>query len=82
MVRINGCPDATVYVTGVVNPALLVAIYLVCKEVDAGLSYDSSGAPLVRVVIDGKESARYLPSGLAGKVRDTIISCFRSSNER
>ena len=80
-VRIEGCPDATVHVTGVIDPYLLVSIYLVCKEVDACMSYDSSSAPLVRVIVDGEERARYLPKDLVGRVRDAIISCFGGSNE-
>lgn len=81
-VSIEGCQDATVYVSGVIDPDLLVSIYLVCKEVDACMNYDSYGPPLVRVTIDGEEHARYLPKELAGRVRDAIISCFKDSNER
>ena len=67
--------------SGVIYPDLLVSIYLVCKEVDACMNYDSYGPPLVRVTIDGEERARYLPKDLAGRVRDAIISCFKDSNE-
>lgn len=81
-VSIKGCPDATVYVSGVIDPDLLVSIYLMCKEVDVCMNYDSYGPPLVRVTIDGEERARYIPKDLAGRVRDAIISCFNDSNER
>lgn len=81
-VSIKGCPNATVYVSGVIDPDLLVSIYLVCKEVDACMNYDSYGPPLVRVTIDGEERARYLLRDLVGRVRDAIISCFEGSNGR
>lgn len=80
MASIKGCPDATVYVTGVIDPEVLVSIYLVCRDVGACMESDSSGAPLVRVVVNGEERSRYLPNHLTGRVRDSIISCLRSSN--
>ena len=68
--------------SGVIDPDLLVSIYLVCKEVDACMEYDSSGDPLVLVVVDGEERARYLPKDISGRVKESIISCFRSYNGR
>lgn len=70
------------HVTGVVEPGLLVSIYPVCKEVNACMSYNSSGAPLVRIVGDDEERARYLPKDISCRGIYSIISCFRSSNGR
>ena len=76
------CTDAAVHVTGVVEPGLPVSIYPVCKEVNACISYNSSGAPRERIVVDDEERSRYLPKDISFRVKDSIISCFRSSNGR
>lgn len=81
-VFIEGCPDTTVYAAGAIDPDLLAEIWVVCKEVNACMYYDSSSAPLVRVVVDGEGRIRRLPKDLSGRVRDSIIRCFGGPDER